>query len=304
MVVHVGKENLPFFEALASGVRLQILEHLCQQPQNVKELAAKLSLSSAIVSMHVKKLEEAGLIKTQYLTRAGSRQKLCTALPAEYRLAFDRVLPLERMVKNFSLPVGQYTDCACQPTCGLADLSKVIGALDNPASFFEPQRALAQIVWLTAGHLEYTLPGSPPQGMVTESLELTAELSAEAPDYNDDWPSVVQVTLSGQPLCQFVLAGDFGAKRGVLTPHWWRSNQYGVQKRITLNPQGVFVDGVQEGAKTIADFDLSGPFLRLRFSVESASCGGGLTIYGKGFGNYPQDIECKIYYVPSLQNAQ
>ena len=55
---------LPLYEALASDVRLKILELLAEEEMNVKELAHMLELSSAIVTMHVKKLEAGGLIQT------------------------------------------------------------------------------------------------------------------------------------------------------------------------------------------------------------------------------------------------
>lgn len=70
--------SLPVFEALASPVRLKILRHLSQSPANVQQLAEMLGLSSAIVTMHVRKLEEAQLICCTSLPGRRGRQKLCT----------------------------------------------------------------------------------------------------------------------------------------------------------------------------------------------------------------------------------
>ncbi|MBW7461103.1 ArsR family transcriptional regulator, partial [Paenibacillus sepulcri] len=75
---NTDRKWLPLYEALASGVRLHILELLAGQPMNVKELASALGLSSAIVTMHTKKLEKGGLIHTQLVRRGGGTHKICS----------------------------------------------------------------------------------------------------------------------------------------------------------------------------------------------------------------------------------
>lgn len=64
MKLDLSEESLPVYEALASSVRLHMLRLLAENPMNVKELAAAVNLSSAIMTMHVRKLEAAGLIQT------------------------------------------------------------------------------------------------------------------------------------------------------------------------------------------------------------------------------------------------
>ncbi len=57
MQLDISNESLPVYEALASSVRLKIIQLLSLNKMSVKELASELGLSSAIVTMHVKKLE-------------------------------------------------------------------------------------------------------------------------------------------------------------------------------------------------------------------------------------------------------
>ena len=65
MQLEVNEESLPVYEALASKVRINIIQLLSKNKMSVKELANALGLSSAIITMHIKKLEEANIIKTE-----------------------------------------------------------------------------------------------------------------------------------------------------------------------------------------------------------------------------------------------
>ena len=73
MQLEINQEALPVYEALASNVRIKIIQLLARNKMNVKEIAQELGLSSAIVTMHIKKLEEAKIIKTE---RVGQRKDI------------------------------------------------------------------------------------------------------------------------------------------------------------------------------------------------------------------------------------
>ena len=62
------------------------------------------------------------------------------------------------------MPVGAYSDVKVEPTCGLAGPTALIGLMDDPASFYEPDRLTAQLVWFRAGHVEYLFPNRVPPG--------------------------------------------------------------------------------------------------------------------------------------------
>ena len=69
-------------------------------------------------------------------------------------------------------------------------------------------------------------------------------------------------------------------------------------KMLVINHKGTFIDGLQISDKTINEFHLnSNSTIKLRLAVDDDSENvGGLTIYGKGFGNYGQDIKVSIHY--------
>lgn len=292
--IRLSEDNLPFFEALASPVRIQIVHLLAHRDANIKELAEAIGISSAIMTSHVKKLEAVGIVKSKRGSRKG---KVCSLLNSNFTIEFPHYGRDSQYSYEESIPVGYYTDAQVEPTCGIADEYKVIFGYDDPRSFFDARRVKAQLLWFTRGYVEYTVPNyvTAPQMMV--SLEITAELSSEYPHYREDWPSDIDLLVNGEYACTWTSPGDFGNKRGKLTPAWWSSNQYGLLKSFGINHQGVFLDGRQVSEKTLEAFHIDSGCLKIRFAVsERERRAGGLTIYGKQFGNHPQDINVRVGY--------
>ena len=72
-------------------------------------------------------------------------------------------------------------------------------------------------------------------------------------------------------------------------------------KTLIVNKNGTFIDGLKISDVTIEQFalDHKSP-LRFKFMVSDTSPNiGGLTLFGKGFGNYNQDINVVVSYAPA-----
>ncbi|WP_338555458.1 ArsR family transcriptional regulator [Paenibacillus sp. KS-LC4] len=299
MYLTTNAESLRVYEALASEVRLQIIDLLDERERHIKELAAELYLSSAIVSTHVSKLQQAGIVTSKMKRVGGGTYKYCS-LSAEY-LQIRLSKPNDQKRKNMEtmLPVGHYTDVAAFPTCGIATVEKLIGQYDNPKYFLDPERMNAGILWFARGYVEYKVPNHLFVDQRVQELEISLEIGSEAPQINENWPSDIRFFINGLYLGEWTSPGDFGRVRGRLSPDWWQGdvNQYGLLKVLRLNANGTFIDGLQISELTIHDLDWETPFLTLRISAEESVPGrGGLTLYGKGFGNYNQDIRIRTYY--------
>lgn len=305
MVYEVSVENLPFFEALASESRLKIIKRLADQDCNIKELAAYLGLSCAIVTKHVRQLESCGIITTKMVKKNGSIQKICKLINFEYRLQLPVKTPEKREFHEFCIPVGQYTDFDITPTCGLANEDHVIGYFDDPRCFLEPERMTAQIIWFGQGYVEYQIPNFLKSDEKIQEVELSMEICSEAPGFNDDCPSDISFFLNGVKLCQWTSPGDFGKHRGILTPSWWEVNQYGLLKTIRVGPSGVYLDGIRVTDTTLNDIPLDRQKWTLRFEVPAdAKNIGGFTLFGKKFGSYQQDILVRTYYISSESDSE
>lgn len=293
---NLERKWLPLYEALASDVRLHILELLAERESNIKELAAALGLSSAIVTMHAKKLEKGGLIRTKLVRRAGGTHKICSLAVDRIEMVLPQLAPATRECHEVAVPVGHFTDFDVHPTCGLATTERIIGQYDDPRYFMEPERMHAQILWFGKGFVEYRIPNYVLAGQRLDEIEISFEIGSEAPGVRADWPSDIYFYLNDTLLGVWTSPGDSGEGRGRLTPAWWSVNQYGWLKVIRITDEGTFLDGQRLSDVRLGDLVIARNHWDLRLAVpDDAEHVGGLTIYGEGFGNYDQSILFRTY---------
>ena len=303
-MLHIEKleDGLELYKALSSEVRLDIIRQLLANPgMNMNELAAKLRITNGAVTSHIKKLESCGIVTTSSEAAKHGNQKICSVNVDKILIDMEQREVTENLY-HAEIKVGHYSSHEVFPTCGLATATSLIGEVDDPRYFAHPDRYNAYILWFTQGYIEYDLPNFIPQGQRITELMVEAELSSEAPGVNENWPSDISFYLNGRHIGDWTLPGDFGDVQGIFTPDWWYPNwnQYGLLKLLVVNRYGTFVDGKKISDITIGEFDLtSTSTLQLRLAVEkNAEHVGGLTIFGKSFGNYAQDINVSIGYMP------
>lgn len=304
MNLEVNQRNLPLFEALASKTRIQMIELLKHEQLNVKEMAGRLGISSAIVTKHVSQLEEAGILATEVTAGKRGNQKICRLNMDQATLIFrDAPASAESAEQPYnhytsSIPIGQYSAYSVRPTCGLASETKLIGMRDDPRYFAEPEHVLAQHIWFASGFVEYRIPnyltGRKPVG----SLRISLEICSEAPGYDENWLSDIVFSIGGVTLCTWTSPGDFGVTKGKLTPGWWEAynTQYGLLKTLLVTDDGTYMDGVKLSDVTVKELPITaGEEILLRIeSPENAVHAGGVSLFGKRFGNYEQDIVVTI----------
>lgn len=293
-----NKAFMPLYEALASEVRWKIMSLLAEGELNVKDVAEKLKLSPSIVTLHIRKLEEADLIGSRRTRKNGGTHKLCFLKQRKIEIE----LPSRReepKIREQSIAIGHYTAFDIYPTCGLGTPEKEIGVWDDPRYFLDPERVQAAILWFGHGFVEYKTPNYLLPNQQAAAIEISVELASEAPGLRDDWPSDIGFVFNGIDLGTWTSPADFGrAARGKYTPSWWHRNvnQYGLLKTIRIDAEGTFIDGERISASTIGELRLDEPFWTLRFQVDEQSENvGGLTLYGAGFGNHDQDIVIRVH---------
>jgi predicted transcriptional regulator len=286
--------------ALASRPRRRILELLADQLYNVSEIAQALDMPVSTANLHVTALEEAGLLITERRPASRGSQKVCTRAFDDIAVLFPRGRRDETPMTEVSVPIGSFVDCQVTPSCGLASASAIIGLLDDPASFYDALRSDAQLLWFHQGYVEYRLAHRLPPSSRLESVHVACEVCSEAPLHHDDWPSDITMTLNGVDIGTWTSPGDFGGQRGLLTPSWWEdyNSQYGLLKVWQVNERGGWVDGIRVSDVTVTELDVAAkPYLTLRVGVRSdARHVGGVNLFGRSFGNYPQDIVVRLKY--------
>lgn len=300
-MIHITNlnESLSLFKALSSDIRIQILELLSQYKQlNMNELADKLNLTNGAITMHVKKLEDCGLIKITTLTAKHGIQKICNL--HEDKFVIDITKPDVENSYELEIGIGQYSAYEIYPTCGIATKDKLIGEVDNPSYFADPQRIYSDILWFTKGFIEYRIPNYLKPSQKFSEIQISMEISSEAPGNCNIWPSDIHFSLNDIHLGSWVSPGDYADTKGILTPSWWfpNWNQYGLLKLLSINKFGTFIDGLKISDVTISDINLDFKSdLKFKFSVpENTHHVGGLTIFGANFGNYNQGIHVRVIY--------
>lgn len=300
MQFEIDQSSLIVYEALASEVRLKIIQLLSKNKMNIKDLAKELQISSAIVTKHIQKLEDAGIIKTELVPGKSGRQKISILKVDHIEINFPKKIFHSYASYETSVPIGHYTDYDLKPTCGLATEKDFVGPVDEPKYFMDPKRVDAEILWFTEGYVEYNVTNFLKKDEKLQQFEISLEIASEFPFANDVWPSDITFSLNGIELGTWTSPGDFADTRGKLTPEWWPSNinQYGLLKTIRITSHGTYIDGDPLSPVSVNDLDTTCDRWSFRIEVkEDAEHVGGATLFGKKFGNHNQDIVFKLYYL-------
>jgi len=269
---------------------------------NVGEIARSLSIPQSTAVVSIKVLKAAGLVDIEMAPGRKGSQKICSLpydevviqLPSMNREVDDRTVEVQ-------MPVGLYTDFEVSPPCGLCSREKIIGFLDVPSSFLSPERSTAELVWFEKGFLEYKFPNNMPKGEELKSLGVVMEVCSEVPGTSKQWPSDITIWINGVEVGTWTSPGDFGDKRGKLTPAWWKlaGSQYGLLKSWNVTHNGSFIDGIEFSNVKLKDLEIHDhTSVKVRIGIKEGSKNvGGINVFGKGFGNYAQDILLRMEFV-------
>ncbi|MBQ7166971.1 MAG: helix-turn-helix domain-containing protein [Treponema sp.] len=294
-------EDIKKIKALASEPRLEMLRLTREKTLNINEIAEELKLPQSTVATHISILEDAGLIFTESVKAKKGNQKLCRPSFRDILIQFPEKQDGQKNYTEIEMPIGIFTDCKVTAPCGLCSAEKIIGLLDIPDSFLNPDRMKAGLLWCGSGSFEYKFPNNTmydPKKL--SKLELSMELSSETPGTNANWPSDITVWINKVEIGTWISPGDYGDKRGRYTPLWWKleGSQYGLLKHFAVTAEGSFVDGVKISDVRLDDLKIGEHHsIRVKVGVkDDAEHVGGMNIFGKGFGNYDQGIILRSYF--------
>ena len=294
------QEQLAVFSALGSEVRIEILKLLLKNGRmSMNDLAQAMGLTGGALTAHIRKLENSGLVRINQDNAGHGNLKICEPHLEKILFVFSSGSGGHNEFHSH-IRVGQYSNCQIYPTCGLSTSNELIGQVDDARYFTHPKHFEADVLWLTKGFVEYMVPCVIPRRARIEQLSISAELSSEAPGSNAYWPSDIHFYINDILLGVWTSPGDFADVPGLFTPPWWFSNwnQYGLLKTIEIRHDGTYIDDRKLSDVTIDQLGINGkdPFFFRLAVPDNARYVGGLTIFGRGFGNYNQDIDVRIHY--------
>lgn len=286
-------------KALSSEVRIEILKLLRGQKMNVNEIAEQLKIPSSSAAVHVRILEEAGLLDTELRPGIRGSRKICSFRGGQ--VCIDLEDPSEEeQAEIISMPIGNYVDYHVEPTCGIVGPEGLIDEEDEPRCFYNPGRIEAQLLWFGNGYVEYRFPNASLQNHTLRRMELSVELCSETAKYNMDCPSDITLWINGLEAGTWHCPSDFGGRRGKFSPQWWpvTKTQYGCLKTWSIRDEGTYLDGSRMSRTRLEEYRLAElPYISVRLGIKpDAEYQGGVNIFGETFGDYPQNILLKFFY--------
>lgn len=294
------KKVLEISKALSNPARLDILELLFYESLSVDEISKKLNSPLTSVCSNIAVLENSGLIRSRLQSGKHGTMKLCSIVYENINLYL--LSSLKESEKNqdiIDIPVGSYFSFNIKPTCGLVSYEGFIGKDDDPQTFLSRDRFKAQLLWFQQGYIEYLIPYKREKKI--KELSFSLEICSEAPNYRNVWPSDITFVVNNIEIGTYKSPGDFGGRKGKLTPSWWpiNSTQFGLLKTFVINESGSFVDFVSLSDVNIdrVSKNINEGYISLKIMIKEDSKNiGGINIFGENFGDYPQSIKAKITY--------
>ena len=283
-----------------SSLRRKIITEVSKKSYSIMELAEKFNVPLSTMSTNIKILQDAGIIQLSKNPNKRGNEKIVSLSTVMLHINLTSS-PNTRFNQRFvDIPLGSYTNFDVEAPCGMADKNGIIFENDNPESFLSPSRIAAQLVWFKSGYIEYSVPLYLSNKKLVASISFSLELCSECPNYRNDWKSEITFWLNETEIATYISPGDFGGRLGIITPTNWASTatQYGMLKNVVINEFGTFIDGTLVSNVTIDDIEMRNTTaIRLRIGVKKdAKYCGGINIFGKRFGDYPQNISMVIEY--------
>lgn len=293
--------------ALSSPVRLQMLRQLQDGAISIPKLAEMNNLSITNCIFHATILENAKLINIRLVHHGKTNKKvrMCTRLLRKFNvnlfLGDHNEFPgPNKKVFSYTTRVGEFIYIS-------EDVDACFATKDNFyfgtwKGIYNPERFNAEIIWSNGGIISYAFPNDFTMKGETEQLMLDIEVCSETLDHDNLHKSDITFWINDVELFTYRCPGDYGDRVGVLNPEYWSKGknvlptQYGDRLHIVIEKDAIYLNEVLVNKKfNMKSLHLGkGNMLKLTIgNKKGCEFPGGWNIFGKGFGDYPIDIELK-----------
>ena len=286
--------------ALSVEERLNILRYMLNKSVSISEISKSLDIPISSVSRHIDILEDAGLIVISYQPGLKGHTKYCAqaVLDVKFSLVADKV---DSKLKSYvtEMPIGMYSDCKVNAPCGMVGKEKQLGPFDDAQMFYSPMRAQAECLWFKSGYVTYVFSAPQKNNELRKRISFSLEICSDTIYYNNDWPSDITFSINGIEVLTYTSPGNFGGKRGRLTPAYWpiTSSQFGQLKKVSVDKEGVYLDNVFMHKQITFDdlhlFENDSITFTVQVKEDAEYCGG-VSLFGKNFGDFEQAVIMKI----------
>ena len=285
--------------ALDNQVRLMILAALNAGPLTITELSKITGVPTSNIVFHVNILEKANIIKIRFFGKASIISLLTNNINFEIRNSdVPKVVSKRKRTVDYEIPLGNYIDIKRTRKSGV-DASSKDKRLEeiNSENIFDSSRFNIDLFSLTSCQIIYPLKKFKNEKI--REIHISLELCSEIAFYRNDIKSEIVFYINDIELTKYTLKGDFGGRRGLLNPSWYgdSSSQYGTLIDIVVSELGVTINGELLNSKVKIDnlkLDQNPIDNTFTFGTpDYESTLSGFNLFGKSFGDYPQNIKVK-----------
>jgi len=285
-IVRIGK-------ALSHPIRIKMLNQILKNPRSITELGKLNNLTNSSVIFHLNLLEEAELIVSRVKPNKKGKTLVFYVNFSQIGIATRYNAIDKQSVIEQSVGVGNYQSVA--PTGYVRIATENQFFVLEKDDLYNPIRFDASLICLDNGEITYAFSNAYATRNTVNLIEFSLEICSESPYYCNDWKSEITFAVNDVELGSYLSLGDFGGIRGKLSPAWYddKYSQYGLLTTVAVDEQGVMINGERVASSpTLHDLNL-GSFDKTTLTIktkESSTFAGGFNIFGKHFGNEPQDI--------------
>ncbi len=292
-------QTIKLCKALSHKIRLDILNQLLQKPSTVTRLAKMNHIDNSTTLFHLQILEDADLVFCRSKPNSKGKALVFYINFESLQISMDNPKKVTTTSEVQSIGVGDYTSGSFSKYMRLLTENGHVVLYNN--DIYNPIRFESKLLCIDSGYFVYNFSNKGCKERNVECIEISLEICSESPYYSNDWKSEISFYLNDVLLLKYISPGDFGDKRGKLNPDWWNDkySQYGRLLEIRITNEDVKLNGeiIKEGRILDSLKIKEGNSLAFKISSQEADkFDGGFNIFGKTFGNYPQDIEMKIIY--------
>lgn len=288
--------------ALSIPDRVDILKLLSNKNiMSVNEIAKALDIPLSSVSLHVRILEDAGLVTCERMPSLHGTAKMCAYKNVDLLLHMNDEPLNEEQVFEQNMPLGGYAEAiGITEPCGMASTTGPIAVYNRPVCFYLPERLKTQVLWFMSGRLVYHFAPFPRKsGMRVRQIECSFEACAHA-KLEQAWQTSYNLLINDQLLGSAVCTCETDGKRGNHNPDWWPdvATQYGTLFRWRVDREGCWLQGKHVSDLTVDKLSLESESpIRVAIDVPSdAEENHGINLFGSEFGNYSQALRLTITY--------
>ena len=287
--------------ALSVPTRVEILRLLGRENiMSVHEIAKKFSIPASTASVHIRVLEQAGLVTCERMSGIHGVNKMCSK--KVHQIQFHLLEPSEENIRQLvqNIPIGAYSEASgIVAPCGLASSAGPIGAYNRPVCFFMPERLNAQVLWLKNGTLRYLFASVTDKSVDIESLVLSMEVCTQG-EIDTIPQTELHIKINGCDLGGVLINARQDGLRGTLNPDWWPDviTQHGELCVWKVTRQGSFLHNHFLSDVTLEDLHLlDSESITMDIDLPAGrEFSSGMNLFGNRFGNYDQALQMVITY--------